>query len=80
MDIIKNIPASSIGLMVLGLVFLMSIMFIIVRAIVHKSEPFSPYGTRMTKKKGEPCEYPDECESLACSGHMGQDDMKTCAY
>ena len=40
----------------------------------------SPYGSRMTKKKGEPCEVPDECESLACSGHMGQDDRKTCAY
>ena len=40
----------------------------------------SPYGTRMTKKKGESCEVPDECESLACSGHMGNEDHKTCAY
>jgi hypothetical protein len=26
----------------------------------------SPYLSKMTKKKGESCEYPTECESLSC--------------
>jgi hypothetical protein len=38
--------------------------------------PYSPYGIRLTKIAGEPCDVSDECASLAC-GPQDQ-DQKQC--
>lgn len=56
----------------LKLILFIIIVVIIVEWLMHHKNTvieyyfLSQYGNKMTKLTGEKCEYPTECESLAC--------------
>jgi hypothetical protein len=51
-------------IIILALIIIATVKIIM---ILTREEKFnSPYEDKMTKKSGELCEYPTECESLSC--------------